>query len=82
MALFYLQIQLIRIRVQVLVLCNYMKIQFNSDGHTFHQSQQNEQSPLMHTQPEHILKEPRYMTLGIHVLAWDKYENIICNSFL
>ena len=52
------------------------KESLNSDGHQFHQYQQNEQSPLIPTDSLKTKKVQNDMTLEIQVLAWDRYKNV------
>jgi hypothetical protein len=49
----------------------------NSDGHQFHQYQQNEQSLLILIKLAEHKNRPRYMTLEIQVLAWDRHNNVV-----
>ena len=54
---------------------NYQKESLISDGHQFHQYQQNEQSPL--SLAHWTQKRPWHMTLEIQILAWDRHKNVI-----
>ena len=45
--------------------------------HQFYQYQQNEQSPLILTEPTERKKKLRHMTLEIHILAWDRHKNMV-----
>jgi hypothetical protein len=49
----------------------------NSDGHQFHQYQQNEQSLLILIKLAEHKKRPQHMTLEIQVLAWDRHNNVV-----
>ena len=48
----------------------------NSNGHEFHQYQQNKRAPLILTELTEHKKTPRHRTLEIKVLDWDKYNNV------
>ena len=54
-----------------------MKRKFKQRCHQFHQDQQNEQSPLILSELTEHKKNPRYMTLEIQVLAWDRHKNVV-----
>jgi hypothetical protein len=43
---------------------SYKKESLNSDGHQFHQYQQNEQSPLILTDLNEHPKKPRHINVG------------------
>ena len=52
------------------------KENLNSDGHQFHQFQQNDQSPFILIEN----KKLHNMTLEIPVLAWDRNRNVAVSN--
>jgi hypothetical protein len=63
-------------KYSTMILIIIAKWKLNRDGHQFHQYQQNEQSPLSLTEITEQKTIPRHMTLKIHVLAWDRNNNV------